>query len=767
MPAAVSSVARLVGPCMRVSRCAGRTASRADFPLSSRLLALAAFAAVAWIPLPMASAQSPAWRPLQIQPRDQSAMVYDSARHEIVLFGGSRSSHTFFGDTWRWTGSDWYRCATTGPSPRYWHAMAYDSARGVTVLYGGYVGCGETWEWDGDTWTRRQVPGPTACYGHDMAYDSARRVTVLFGGEDHANETWEWDGTTWIQRPVSGPPGRTWHGMAYDSRRHVTVLFGGEISSGVTNDTWEWDGSTWTQRLAPPPPPARDIAMAFDASRAVTLMRSGSSTWSWDGSVWTLLSMDGPPSTRGHAMAFDEARNAVTVLDSSGVTWAWDGAAWSIAQNCPPDFDWPLMVYDSVRSALLLVTGTTSQTQTWSWNGSAWTQLGPCPFTSVQCMAFDARRGVAVLFDTMYQTWEWDGAQWTRRAVTGPQPFGFPSMTYDSARGVCVLVAGNNSGSGTTEDTREWDGVSWQLRAMQAQFPTRSHAVLVFDPIRSVSVLTGGGVTFGNGRTSEWNGVNWTDRGNGPVTFDGSTGAFDLSRGATVACGDAPTGDVWQWDGIAWTSLPASPPRYRPALAFYPPMDRLVLFGGDDYDPFGGANAQMWTFDPGCSAPSLTLQPVSQTTCVAGSALFGVAASGPAPLTYQWQLRAGNGPWISLSTSPSPLPCGGSASIAPDNWPSTAISITPCAGLTQFQIRCAVWSACGTTNSDPATYNICYANCDCSPSPSTLNVGDFICFESKFAAGDSYANCDGSTFPPVLNVNDFLCFQRSFANGCP
>ena len=47
-----------------------------------------------------------------------------------------------------------------------------------------------------------------------------------------------------------------------------------------------------------------------------------------------------------------------------------------------------------------------------------------------------------------------------------------------------------------------------------------------------------------------------------------------------------------------------------------------------------------------------------------------------------------------------------------------------------------------------------------------LNVNDFICFQTKYAAGDSYANCDGSTTPPILNVNDFICFQTSFAAGC-
>jgi len=60
----------------------------------------------------------------------------------------------------------------------------------------------------------------------------------------------------------------------------------------------------------------------------------------------------------------------------------------------------------------------------------------------------------------------------------------------------------------------------------------------------------------------------------------------------------------------------------------------------------------------------------------------------------------------------------------------------------------------------------CYANCDQSTTSPILNVADFSCFLSKFAAGNSYANCDGSTTPPVLNVADFSCFLSKFAAGC-
>jgi len=84
--------------------------------------------------------------------------------------------------------------------------------------------------------------------------------------------------------------------------------------------------------------------------------------------------------------------------------------------------------------------------------------------------------------------------------------------------------------------------------------------------------------------------------------------------------------------------------------------------------------------------------------------------------------------------------------------------VTPGAGCPNYN-----FTVVGSCSSGPAP---CYANCDGSSIPPILNVSDFICFQTKYAAGDSYANCDNSTTPPVLNVSDFICFQTKYAAGC-
>jgi len=177
------------------------------------------------------------------------AMAYDNMRGVVVLFGGYYyvgGQGYYLDDTWEYNGTNWVqRSPANHPSVRYGHALVYDSARGVVVLFGGTENgqnrMGDTWEWDGTNWTQRSpANNPPGQIAHAMAYDSARGTTVLFGGEVGPDETWEWDGTNWTERtPANHPPARAGHAMAYDTAREATVLFGGgSITGAMLADTW-------------------------------------------------------------------------------------------------------------------------------------------------------------------------------------------------------------------------------------------------------------------------------------------------------------------------------------------------------------------------------------------------------------------------------------------------------------------------------------------------------------------------------------------------
>jgi Family of unknown function (DUF1028)/FG-GAP-like repeat len=54
----------------------------------------------------------------------------------------------------------------------------------------------------------------------------------------------------------------------------------------------------------------------------------------------------------------------------------------------------------------------------------------------------------------------------------------------------------------------------------------------------------------------------------------------------------------------------------------------------------------------------------------------------------------------------------------------------------------------------------CKADCDAS---GTVDINDFVCFQTFFSLGDPQADCDGSG---TLNIDDFVCFQTAFSLGC-
>ncbi|MFT3684764.1 MAG: M12 family metallopeptidase [Phycisphaerales bacterium] len=280
--------------------------------------------------------------------RDGAAMVYDSFRHVVVLFGGMTASARS-AETWEWNGSTWTQRTVTGPSARYQHAMAYDANRHVVVLFGGNTAAGaynaETWEWNGTAWTQRTGTAPNARNLHAMAFDSNRNVTVLFGGATSSTvrnaETWEWNGTAWTQRSVTGPTGRAGHTLTFDTRRNVTLFTGGQAASSTyPGDTWEWNGSAWSQRTVGGPSARTQQAAAYDPVRAVTALFGGwngttvnAENWDWSGTAWVQRTGTSPTARYGHAMAQDTARG-VTVLFGGINGTTRNAETWELGTPC-------------------------------------------------------------------------------------------------------------------------------------------------------------------------------------------------------------------------------------------------------------------------------------------------------------------------------------------------------------------------------------------------------------------------------------------------
>jgi hypothetical protein len=280
-------------------------------------------------------------------------MVYDSARHKVILFGGQTTQGSLFGgtpldgallnDMWEWDGTTrtWTEITPASgpvPAPRSFFGMAYDPSRQKVVLFGGkvdaiyYSTSGDTWEWDpaNRTWTNFPNASTIEYAGtraSQMAYDPNLGQVILFGGimywGGHHGATNAWTGSDWVVKSSTGPSARIGHAMATDTARSKVVLFGGYDYTGndyaglFDPDTWEWDGSAWNRIVTPGPGIRIGVGMSYDISRQVTVLFGGTlggytnappafnDTWEWNGTSWFQRPMQAGPPPRDTVLAFD------------------------------------------------------------------------------------------------------------------------------------------------------------------------------------------------------------------------------------------------------------------------------------------------------------------------------------------------------------------------------------------------------------------------------------------------------------------------------
>ena len=587
--------------------------------------------------------------------REASAMVYDSARGRVVLFGGAtkfgsalvNGPTSVLGDTWEWDGAGWISTSIpVSPGARAGHAMAYDAARRRVVLFGGSGSTtfGDTWLYDGVTWTLlNPAHAPTPRSNAAAAYDSARQKLVVFGGLDASSttnaETWEWDGTDWTQVQLSAaPPARSGAVMAYDPVRAVVVMAGGGLA-----DTWEYDGAQW--RDVTPASPANqtdqvsDFAMTYDRVTGKVVINgpatsgTGTDTWGWNGQVWTRL-LAGSASTPSYrsdmTMVGDPVHGTVILvggdasiglcfphalyncLTTFNDAWTWNGSAWTaVAVAAPPPLAFVASAFDSWRGRLVIFggesAGPTYSGATWEFDGGHWTLRTTPTAPSLRqntAMAFDAIHHKTVLFggfdintsQALGDTWSWDGTTWTQLLPTTVVPPRYSqTMAFAPVRGRVVMFGGDPA---STHDTWEWDGTNW-IATSPATDPGFGvdAASMTYDPIRQRMVLTDGS---GSGEIWEWDGATWTllDPIETPGTRANAATAWNAPRRRIELFGggyNSSYNDLWEWDGTVWTPqipIGAPEPRNAHSLTTSPDGVGVLLYGG--LDSTNGFLGDLW-----------------------------------------------------------------------------------------------------------------------------------------------------------------------------
>ncbi len=707
--------------------------------------------------------------------RDHAAMAYDSVRGRTVVFGGHSGAQQPLPQTWEWDGTSWFLAAATGPPSGDDWGLAFDSKRARTVA----LGSAGIWEWDGSTWTQR-CPAAACPAAAPSAFDVTRGVVVSLV----AGETWTWDGATWVHAASAGPQsGR----LAYDSARQRTVLFG--AGSNVA-ETWEWDGATWTQACATAPcastVPAGRVAfvMAYDAQRARTVVQGGISVssgqnladqWEWDGMQWIQLADASFGGRNYHAMSYDIGRGRLVVFGGdvpigagtivTAEVWERIGSSWTKrTAGTPPPRRNAALAYDSVRGRVVLAGGTGLGVfnDVWEWDGSRWLlgASGGGPFVPTQAMAYDRARGVVVA--VAEATWLWNGTKWAVASNVTPRgSFGeaYDALAYDSARGRVVHFA---------HDTIEWDGTSWTVVTTTGP-PARTQHALAFDAARGKTVVFGGVDTSSTvlGDLWEWDGVAWTQRCTDatcqaamPAARSGHAMAYDAARQRVVVFGGvsvgtaAVSGETWEWDGTGFTRLlPDGPGRALHAMTFDAARGRVVMFGGSplngdtwEYHLRGGACSGGFQCDTGFCADQVCCESFRCDACQA-------CDTGGAP-----------GVCTTLTNTHDQDSCSGTLSCGPTGNCGVADGVTCALGNDCASTFCVDGVCCGSACNGAC--EVCtFVPGTCTPAPRGASgsplCAPFVCdgsggacpsscLDDRACAADAYCAIDHTCTPRKL-----------------
>ncbi len=296
-------------------------------------------------------------------PLEGSAMAYDAADQEFVLYGGVNPvQDSYSASTWTYKGGQWSQLnLNPSPLPSDFASMAYDPAIPGVVYWGGGGPLGfynDTWVFSHGSWTEICSPcqeGPVARWGMSMAYDSSSDEIVAYGGcssvptnlsSGHCpwNDTWvlgiQGSTPTWREL-VTNPQPLECFGAALvdDPTLGGVVLYGGYDNdrtgpglSPILSGTWLFKSDAWI-RLVPGtvPDPLYFAAYANDVAAGGPLLFGGltpstgigtqvtASTYLYAQGNWAMVnSTPAPPARASAAFAYDNSTGTFLLYGGVG-----------------------------------------------------------------------------------------------------------------------------------------------------------------------------------------------------------------------------------------------------------------------------------------------------------------------------------------------------------------------------------------------------------------------------------------------------------------
>jgi hypothetical protein len=598
--------------------------------------------------------------------RTEAAMVYNPKTTHSILFGGATATDSgtrisyLLDQTWEWTGARWVqRFPATVPSGRSSPAMVFDTTRSRVVMFGGHTGVNiqsnDTWIYQDDNWVRLDTPNaPSTREIAAATYDPIRDRVILFGGfqtsvdgkvTTNLNDTWEFDGTTWTQRAATGPV-VVRQMLQYDPARNQVILVAMDKDLKTLMYRYDPAAGTWTP-LTPTTLPlcVNQASLDFQTHNNTVLLIGGScnnaqtvisdEAYEWDGTNWTkttaILTAD---RHYGMAAAYDEARRDTVLFGGTlafgtpqSETILYRDGGWIpiVASDAPAPRSLFGFESDPVNNAVWLVSGSTDNGvagDLWKYQNGQFTSIIADNAPS-GCLtpntAFDTDRKKLVVLCASSDTFEWDGTAWTSITITDsrkkPTARRFSSMVYDQTLKKTVLFGGFNDPV-YLDETWTFDGTSWS-QVTKNRPTSRSLHSMWFDPTLKKTVIYGGiGRLTSEDRITRYSDM-WTFDGSGwtvlapPVTPGiryGAQTAIDPRSNRLLLFGglrvdtngttqtQVYADDTWQFDGTTWKQLTTAtvpPARENGGLAYDPSQQQMVLFAGYA----GSYLSDLWLFN--------------------------------------------------------------------------------------------------------------------------------------------------------------------------
>jgi hypothetical protein len=263
-------------------------------------------------------------------------------------------------------------------------------------------------------------------------------------------------------------------------------------------------------------------------------------------------------------------------------------------------------------------------TETWEWDGASWSVVSVPPThpgpRRHAAMTFGLDNKILMTGGAQDPTfagelWGWNGTTWNRYGMLDPV-LGFRhshGMVWDQNRNKLVVAGGQPSDYvSPLVETCEWNGTGWTANAGATQVGFRHNLAVAYDPVRKVSLLSGGyyATTY---NPFEYDGTSWKPVPGPGVYAKGTSMVFDARRGAIEWLVD-PEGsgiEIWEWNGTVWGQRlpqPSLPALYKPAVVYDTVRGEIVMFGGRDLS-FNASNATIAIgYEPNAATEACTSQ---------------------------------------------------------------------------------------------------------------------------------------------------------------